>query len=144
MTVHEFASHLPPVNASLNALTAVLLAVGLWRIKRGDTGGHMRVMLTALSVSALFLACYLLYHFFHGATLFPRHDWSRPLYFLVLGTHTVLAVVNLPLIFLAVRHAVRGDFARHVAITRWLWPSWMYVSVTGVLVYFMLYKWFTA
>jgi uncharacterized membrane protein YozB (DUF420 family) len=101
-------------------------------------------MFTALAVGAVFLTSYIVYHVFHGATLFPRHDWSRPLYFTVLGTHTILAVVNLPLIYLAVRRALFGDFEGHKRVTRWLWPSWMYVSVTGVLVYFMLYHWFRA
>ena len=144
MTSTEFASVFPPINATLNGLTAIFLAIGFRSIKQGRVEQHRRAMLTALATSAVFLTCYLVYHAMHGVTSFPRHDWSRPLYFTVLTTHTFLAVANLPLIYVAVRRAMLGDFEGHKRITRWLWPSWMYVSITGVLVYFMLYQWFTA
>ncbi len=134
---------MPAWNASLNALTGLFLLLGYRAIRGGRVDAHRRAMLTALCVGAVFLTSYIVYHIFHGATRFPRHDWSRPLYFTVLISHTFLAVANLPLIYFAVWRAVQGNFEAHKKIVRWLWPSWMYVSVTGVLVYFMLYKWFT-
>jgi putative membrane protein len=132
----------PRINATLNGITAVLLVSGWLSIKQRNVPFHRRFMLAALGTSTLFLACYLYYHFHHGATRFARHDWSRPLYFSILWTHTVLAIVNLPAIFVAVYYALRGNFRAHTKVTRWLFPSWMYVSITGVLVYFMLYHWF--
>ena len=136
------ASDLPAVNASLNALTACFLTAGFVAIKRRQITYHRNYMVAAFVTSMVFLACYLFYHAIHGATAFPRHDWSRPLYFTILSTHTVLAVVNLPAILTALYLAAKGRFAAHARVTRLLWPSWMYVSVTGVLVYFMLYHWF--
>lgn len=135
-------SYLPAVNASLNGLTACLLIGGFVAIKRGQRTVHRNYMIAAFATSMVFLACYLFYHAVHGATAFPRHDWSRPLYFSVLISHTVLAVVNLPAIFAALYFAAKGRFTAHTRVTRLLWPSWIYVSVTGVLVYFMLYHWF--
>ncbi|QSR84264.1 DUF420 domain-containing protein [Methylacidimicrobium sp. B4] len=137
-------SHLPAVNASLNALTACFLLAGFVAIKRGQIPMHRNCMIAAFATSMVFLACYLVYHAIHGATAFPRHDWSRPLYFTILISHTFLAVVNLPAIFAALYLASKGRFAAHARVTRLLWPSWIYVSVTGVLVYFMLYHWFRA
>ncbi|MDD2676012.1 MAG: DUF420 domain-containing protein [Methylacidiphilaceae bacterium] len=135
-------SDLPAVNASLNALTACFLMAGFVAIKRRQISHHRNYMVAAFATSMVFLACYLFYHAIHGATAFPRHDWSRPLYFTILSTHTVLAIVNLPAILTALYLAAKGRFAAHARVTRLLWPSWMYVSVTGVLVYFMLYHWF--
>ncbi len=133
----------PPINASLNGLTAVLLVVGLVLIKQGKRKAHQVVMISALVSSTVFLSCYLFYHFHHIVTVFPRHDWTRVLYFSILIPHVILAVLMLPFIFMAVGRGLRGEYERHKALTRWVWPVWMYVSVTGVLVYFMLYRWFT-
>ncbi len=138
------AAQLPAVNASLNALTACFLIAGFAAIKRREIALHRNCMVAAFATSMVFLACYLFYHAVHGATAFPRHDWSRPLYFTVLISHTFLAVVNLPAILAALYLAAKGRFAAHARVTRLLWPSWIYVSVTGVLVYFMLYHWFRA
>ncbi|VVM08103.1 hypothetical protein MAMC_01980 [Methylacidimicrobium cyclopophantes] len=135
-------SQLPAVNASLNALTGCFLVAGFVAIKRGRITVHRNCMVAAFATSMAFLACYLTYHAIHGATPFPRHDWSRPLYFTILISHTILAVVNLPAIFAALYFAAKGRFSAHARVTRLLWPSWIYVSVTGVLVYFMLYHWF--
>ncbi len=132
----------PPINASLNGLTAVLLLVGLILIKNGKKTAHRVVMLTALVSSTVFLGCYLYYHFHYKLTVFPRHDWTRVLYYCILFPHVILAMVMVPFIFMAVSRALRGEFERHKQLTRWVWPVWMYVSVTGVLVYFMLYQWF--
>ncbi|CAB4244434.1 Conserved membrane protein [Methylacidimicrobium sp. AP8] len=137
-------SYLPAVNASLNGITTCFLVAGFVAIKRRQVAAHRKCMIAAFVTSMVFLACYLVYHAIHGATPFPRHDWSRPLYFSVLISHTFLAVVNLPAIFAALYLAAKGRFAAHARLTRLLWPSWMYVSVTGVLVYFMLYHWFRA
>ncbi|QSR87252.1 DUF420 domain-containing protein [Candidatus Methylacidiphilum infernorum] len=138
MSIKDF----PAIDASLNALTFFFLLLGYIAIKKGKRDAHKIFMITAVFLSIAFLCCYLIYHYFHGATPFPRHDWSRPLYFTILTTHTVLAIVNLPAIFLAVYFALKNRFDKHTRITRLLWPSWVYVSITGVLVYFMLYHWF--
>ncbi|QSR88458.1 DUF420 domain-containing protein [Methylacidiphilum caldifontis] len=138
MSIKDF----PAINASLNALTFLFLLLGYIAIKQGKKDAHKLCMITAFTLSMAFLACYLTYHYFHGATPFPRHDWSRPLYFTILTSHTILAIINLPAIFLALYFAFRNQFDRHTRITRLLWPSWAYVSITGVLVYFMLYHWF--
>jgi len=132
----------PAINASLNGFTASLLLIGLILIKNGKKVAHRAVMLTAVASSTLFLGCYLYYHFHHLTTRFPRHDWTKLLYYLILFPHIILAIVMLPFIFMALAWALKGEFDRHKKITRWLWFVWMYVSVTGVLVYFMLYRWF--
>ena len=134
----------PALNATLNGLTALLLLIGLILIKSGHRTAHRAVMLAAVASSTLFLSCYLYYHAHHLTTLFPRHDWTRALYYCILFPHVLLAMVMLPFIFMALHRAFRGEFERHKQITRWLWSVWMFVSVTGVLVYFMLYHWFAA
>jgi putative membrane protein len=136
-------SQFPALNAGLNATTAVFLSAGLAFILRQKKEAHRWCMTAAFITSSIFLGCYLYYHAYHGATRFPRHDWTRPVYFTVLASHTFLAVVALPLILTTFYRSLKGDFERHKKIARWTWPVWMYVSVTGVLVYFMLYHWFT-
>jgi uncharacterized membrane protein YozB (DUF420 family) len=133
---------LPALNAALNATAAVLLLVGRIAIARGDQELHRRIMLSALGVSAAFLVSYLVYHFEHGTTRFPGRGGSRILYFTVLTTHTILAASLIPLVFVTVRRALRGHFEDHRRLARITWPIWFYVSVTGVLIYFMLYQWF--
>ena len=136
MTVHD----LPLVNASLNALAGTFLVSGWVAIKRGDQKLHQKLMIAALCSSALFLCSYLTYHFLiHGVTKYHRPGILRIIYFFILGTHTPLAVIIVPFSLLAVRHALRKDFRKHTRITRWLLPVWLYVSVTGILVYLMLY-----
>jgi uncharacterized membrane protein YozB (DUF420 family) len=135
-------NQLPAINASLNAITAGLLFSGYIFIKNRRIAAHRACMLCAVFVSAVFLGCYLYYHFYHGVTRFTTTGWPRALYFSILTTHTFLAIIILPLIFAAVYQALRGRFEKHKRITRWLWPMWMYVSITGVIVYFMLYRWF--
>ena len=139
--------NLPPVNAGLNSLSAVLLLCGYVMIRRGNRRAHAACMISALVTSAVFLACYLTYHYLKEGhvTRFPtEYPVARIVYFVILGTHSVLAVVNLPMVVLTVIPAVRGNFERHRRMARWTWPIWMYVSVTGVIVYFMLYQWFPA
>jgi uncharacterized membrane protein YozB (DUF420 family) len=137
-------SELPHLNAFLNATSGVLLITGYFFIRRRQITAHRACMIGALCVSTLFLASYLVYHFNHGSTKFTGQGLVRPLYFTILGTHTVLAVVIVPLILLTLRRAWRGEFARHTRIARWTFPLWLYVSITGVIVYLMLYQLYPA
>jgi uncharacterized membrane protein YozB (DUF420 family) len=130
---------LPLVNACLNSLSTMLLTAGFVFIKRGNKVAHRNCMVGALATSTLFLASYLYYHFHAGRTVFPD-NWFRPIYLVILLTHTVLAVVIVPLVIAAVVQAIRGKFESHKKIARWTWPMWMYVSVTGVLIYVLLYQ----
>ena len=130
---------LPALNAALNSITAILLLYGFILIKRKEIQKHKRVMLSALATSLLFLTSYLIYHFNVGSVPYPHHDWTRPLYFAILIPHTILATVMTPFIIIAVWRALSEDFEKHKKIVRWVWPVWMFVSVTGVIVYFMLY-----
>jgi putative membrane protein len=130
---------LPALNAVLNASAAVLLVSALVQIKRGNRELHEKLMLSALVVSALFLASYLLYHALHGSKRFTGPEPIRTVYLAILLSHTVLAVVNLPLVIVTLRRALLGRFADHRKIAKWTWAVWAYVSVTGVVIYLMLY-----
>jgi uncharacterized membrane protein YozB (DUF420 family) len=130
----------PVIDATLNGVTAVLLAIGHSFIKRGSVSKHRAVMIAAFATSSVFLACYLYYHYHVGSVRFRGHGWSRPLYFSILVSHTVLAIVVVPMILITLVLGLRNKFARHRGIARWTYPIWMYVSVTGVVVYLMLYK----
>jgi uncharacterized membrane protein YozB (DUF420 family) len=132
----------PAIDASLNGTSAVLLLVGRRFIKRGQMAAHRAVMLAALLSSSIFLACYLYYHWHVGSVHFQGQGWSRPVYFSILISHTILAAAIVPLIIITLSRALRERFDRHRAIARWTYPLWMYVSVTGVIVYFMLYHLF--
>jgi putative membrane protein len=129
----------PAINAGLNATAAVLLAVGYAAIRRRQISRHRRFMLSALTISALFLVSYLYYHAHAGTTRFAGDGWVRPVYFAILGTHTVLAAVILPLVAVTVSRALRSRFPEHRRIARITLPAWVYVSITGVVVYVMLY-----
>ena len=131
---------LPQLNALLNSLSALCLCAGYLAIRRGRKERHARFMIAALVASALFLGSYLIYHWFHRTTRYPRTDWTRPLYLAILWSHIVLAIVNVPLVVMTVTRAVRGRFDAHRRIARWTLPIWLYVSVTGVAVYLMLYR----
>jgi uncharacterized membrane protein YozB (DUF420 family) len=135
----EYASYLPHLNAVLNSTSAVLLLSGFRFIRRGQIQAHRNCQLTALFTSTLFLISYLTYHYYHGATRFPGQGLVRTFYFVLLISHTILAVVIVPLIMITIYRAARGDFLRHRNIARWTLPLWLYVSVTGVIVYVMLY-----
>ena len=130
---------LPALNAALNATSAVLLVAGYRCIRSGRIRAHTACMLGACLVSTLFLASYLVYHARVGSVRFLGVGWVRPVYFAVLLSHTVLAVVIVPLILRTLLLAARRRFAEHTALARWTLPLWLYVSVTGVLVYWMLY-----
>ena len=137
---------LPPVNACLNGLSAAFLGAGYYFIRRRNVSAHRKCMVAAFVASTLFLACYLTYHgylayYLHrGPTRFKGPDEFRPIYFFILGTHTVLAMVIVPLALMTLWRALRQRFERHKKIARWTWPLWMYVSVTGVLIYLLLYQ----
>ena len=132
----------PVIDASLNGTSAVLLLVGRGFIKRGRMAAHRAVMIAALASSGIFLASYLYYHWHVGSVHFQGQGWSRPLYFSILISHTILAAAIVPLVIITLSRALRERFDRHRAIARWTYPLWMYVSVTGVIVYFMLYHLF--
>lgn len=136
----EYISFLPHLNAVLNTTSALLLLEGFRFIRLGKIQAHRNCQVTAVITSTLFLASYLTYHYFHGATRFAGQGIIRPIYFVILTTHTILAVVIVPLIFITLYRAARGDFIRHKRIARWTLPLWLYVSVTGVIVYLMLYQ----
>ena len=133
---------LPTLNAILNATSGILIIIGYVMIRRGKINAHRACMIGAVTTSIIFLISYLIYHFNVGATKFAGTGWSRPFYFTVLISHTILAVVLAPVVVVTLRRALKGDFKRHQKIARWTFPMWVYVSITGVLVYFMLYHWF--
>lgn len=133
----------PPIDATLNGITAVLLAIGHNFIKRGQILKHRATMITAFVMSCLFLGCYLYYHVHVGSVHFRGQGWSRPVYFSILISHTILATVVVPLVVITLTLGLRSKFEAHRRIARWTYPIWMYVSVTGVIVYLMLYKLFT-
>ena len=133
-------AQLPAVNATLNAIAAVLLACGYVMIRRRRIETHRRFMLAAFATSALFLTSYLVYHANVGSRPFMGQGPVRVVYFTILITHVVLAAVVLPMALITLTHGLRGRFERHVPIARWTLPIWMYVSVTGVIVYLMLYQ----
>jgi len=132
----------PAVNATLNGSSAVLLLIGRWFIGRGRISIHRAFMIAALVSSSAFLVSYLYYHAHVGSVHFQGQGWSRPVYFSILISHTILAAVVVPMVVITVSRALRERFDRHRAIARWTFPVWMYVSVTGVIIYVMLYHLF--
>jgi putative membrane protein len=135
----DWVSALPHFNAALNFTTFVLLLSGYFFIRRKNIIAHRNCQIAALSVAVLFLISYVTYHSQHGATRFQGQGIARPIYFTILTTHTILAVVIVPFVIVTFLRAKRGDFLRHRAIARWTLPMWLYVSITGVVVYVMLY-----
>jgi len=129
----------PTLNAALNLTSAVLLVSGYLFIRRRRVAAHKACMLAALAVSTCFLASYVYYHYHHGSTPFPGRGWVRGLYFAILVPHVILAAAILPLALLTVYRAWKEEFPRHVRLARWTLPIWLFVSVTGVLIYWMLY-----
>lgn len=139
MTVQD----LPPINAALNSLSTVFIILGWWFIRNDRKPQHIAMMISALVTSAAFLTCYLIYHFnVTAVTKFTAQGWIRPVYFTLLITHVILAIAVLPMIIMTVVPAIQQRFDKHRRIARWTMPVWLYVSVTGVLVYLFLYKWF--
>ena len=131
---------LPATNAFLNGLCTIFLLLGFIYIKRGDIKTHQKCMVTALTLSAIFLISYLIYHSQVGSVPYPHRDWTRPIYFAILIPHIILAAVNVPFIIALVWRAYKGEFDRHRRLARWVWPSWIFVSITGVIIYLMLYQ----
>ncbi|HUK36700.1 MAG TPA: DUF420 domain-containing protein [Vicinamibacterales bacterium] len=136
MTVHD----LPAVNATLNAVAAVLLCVAYVLIRQRRIDAHRRTMIAAFVTSSLFLICYIVYHAQVGSVRFTRQGVVRPVYFAILITHVTLAAAVLPLAIVTLSRGLKARFDRHRAIARWTLPIWLYVSVTGVLVYVLLYQ----
>ncbi len=128
------------LNASLNGVSAVLLAGGYAAIRSGKIAVHKVLMISAFVVSSVFLVSYLVYHYRVGHVAFHGQGWIRPVYFVLLTTHTILAVVIVPMILVTLRRAWLEKFDRHRAIARWTLPLWFYVSVTGVIVYLLVYQ----
>jgi uncharacterized membrane protein YozB (DUF420 family) len=142
MPVPQQYAIFPVINASLNGTSTVLLITGRWLIAQRRIAAHRLVMITAVVTSSLFLISYLYYHAHVGSVRFQGIGWSRPVYFTILISHVILAAVIVPLVIITLTRALRERFDRHRAIARWTFPLWLYVSITGVLVYFMLYQWF--
>jgi uncharacterized membrane protein YozB (DUF420 family) len=142
MNIHD----LPAINASLNGLSAVFLTAGFIFIRQKRIHAHRNCMMSAFVVSVIFLVCYLTYHTYlgivlhQGPTRFLEPKWFRPIYLAILLTHTILAMLIVPLILITLGRALRERFDKHRRIARWTWPLWMYVSVTGVIVYLLLYQ----
>lgn len=136
----EWVHSLPTVNASLNGLGTILLISGYVMIRRRRIDAHRACMVAAFATSVLFLASYLVYHYYVGSTPFPGSGWIRPVYFVILISHIVLAAVVPPLALVTLWQAYKERFQAHARIARWTLPIWLYVSITGVIVYVMLYQ----
>jgi len=133
-----WVGYLPSANALFNSLSAACLIFGYINIRKRKRVVHMRFMISATVFSGLFLVSYITYHYFHGDTKFPGQGWVRPVYFFILITHIGLSMLALPLILTTLWYATRNQFRFHRAVARWTFPVWLYVSVTGVIVYFVL------
>ena len=129
----------PAINATLNATSAILLITGRTLIARGRVAAHRAVMITAFCTSSLFLISYLYYHAHVGSVHFRGAGWSRPVYFTILTSHTILAIVIVPMILITLSRGLKQRYPQHRSIARWTFPLWLYVSVTGVVIYTMLY-----
>jgi putative membrane protein len=136
VTVHD----LPAINATLNALSGLLLVAGYLLIRARRIDYHRRCMIAAFATSSLFLVCYIVYHAQVGSVRFTRQGFVRPLYFTILATHVVLAAAVPPLALVTLSRGLKGRYPQHIRIARWTLPIWLYVSVTGVLVYVLLYQ----
>ena len=133
-------SDLPTLNAILNSISAALLCVGYFFIRNGNQRAHRNCMIGAFTTSALFLISYLTYHYLHGSTKFQGQGIARTIYFAILLTHTILAAAIVPMVLITLSRALKERFDKHRRIARWTLPAWLYVSVTGVVVYLMLYQ----
>ena len=137
MTLHDLRA----VNGTLNGLSAIFLTAGFVFIKKKNIRVHRNCMISAFTTSVIFLICYLTYHIFvHHVTIFKNPAWFRPIYLTILITHLVGAIVIVPLVLMTLNRALKERFELHKKIARWTWPIWMYVSVTGVMVYLILYQ----
>lgn len=132
-------NELPTLNAFLNTLCTGLLIAGFIQIRKGNRDNHKRIMLLALTTSLMFLISYVVYHSKVGSVPYPHHDWTRPVYFVILVPHVILAAVMSPLIVTAVWYALHKKYEKHKRLVRWVYPIWIFVSITGVIIYAMLY-----
>ncbi len=132
--------NLPLVNALLNSTSAILLVAGHRAIRLGNRNAHKKLMIATFCVAVLFMISYLTYHISHGTTRFPGEGWVRTVYLAILGTHTICAAAIVPMAIITLRRGLKNSIERHRAIARWTYPIWLYVSVTGVIVYLMLYR----
>ena len=135
---------LPHLNAALNATTAILILTGFFLIRAGKVKPHKACMISAVGTSTLFLTSYIIYHSQHGVTRFPGEGWIKIVYFSILISHTILAVTIIPFIAVTLFRALREQFDRHKRIARVTFPIWLYISVTGVIIYWMLYHLYDA
>ena len=140
--IAEQYAYFPALNATLNGTSAALLLTRRVLIAKGRMAAHRACMIAAVVVSLLFLGCYLYFHAMVGNIRFLGQGWARPVYFGILISHTTLAAAIVPLAIITLNRGLRARYDKHRAIARWTWPLWMYVSITGVIVYFMLYHWF--
>jgi uncharacterized membrane protein YozB (DUF420 family) len=137
---------LPAVNAFLNGLSAIFLTAGYMFIRKKRQDAHRNCMIAAFATSTLFLVCYITYHWYvayylhRGPTRFVDPSWFRPIYIVILVSHTILAITIVPMVIMSLSRGLRGQFERHKRISRWTFPLWMYVSVTGVVIYLLLYQ----
>ncbi len=135
--------YLPTIDAILNCISTIFLILGFIEIKKGNKETHKKYMISALISSALFLACYLVYHYYTGSKKFPDLGWIKILYFVILFPHIVLAALMVPMILMTFYHAFKGNFEKHMWWAKKTFPIWLYVSITGVIIYLMLYVFFT-
>lgn len=133
------AEILPHLNATLNMISTILLVIGFVMIRSGRREAHKKVMISAIVVSAVFLFFYLIYHFSAPIFVFPGAGWTVPAYYTLLVSHVILATVVTPMVAITAWRALHGSFDRHKAIARWTFPIWLYVTVTGVMIYVILY-----
>jgi len=133
------AEILPHLNATLNAISTILLTIGFLMIRSGKREAHKKVMISAIVVSAIFLVFYLIYHFSAPIFVFPGTGWTVPAYYALLISHVILATIVTPMVAITAWRALHGSFDRHKAIARWTFPIWLYVTVTGVMIYAILY-----
>ncbi len=131
---------LPTVNACLNATTFFLLLAGFYFIKQKNIKAHRACMIGALAIAGLFFISYITYHSQVGSVKFTKQGWIRPVYFSILISHTILAMTIIPLAFITVYRGLKNQVDKHVKIARWTLPIWLYISVTGVIIYLMLYQ----
>lgn len=137
-TMEDWVSQLPALNALLNSISTVLIVSGFVAVKKRNYKTHMRLMLTAFVTSTLFLISYLIYHNYVGHTPFPGEGFIRPVYFFILITHIILSAFVVPLVLTSYFFAFSGKFSTHRKVSKWTFPVWLYVSITGVLIYFIL------
>jgi uncharacterized membrane protein YozB (DUF420 family) len=140
--ISEQYAYFPALIAGLNGTSAALLVAGRYMIARSRMAAHRAFMIAAVVSSALFLACYLYFHYHVGEIRFLGDHFWHVIYLIVLIPHVTLAIVIVPMVIVTLSRGLRARYDRHRAIARWTWPLWMYVSITGVIVYFMLYQWF--